>query len=158
MKVWIVATYKKNELKRLENNLLSQGFNYFNPVINIKSHNHRFKEEPMFPGYIFINADIENYQKIKYTKGISSVIRFNKNIAIVEDDEIDELRKIQHDSFTEPISPKVFIGQEAVLTNGPLKGALVTIASMPRNDRVNIFIHILGTKRKISAFLKEIKF
>ena len=153
----MVATYKKNELKRLQDNLLNQNFNYFNPKIKTKTHNLLLKQEHMFPGYIFINAEIESYQKIKYTKGISKVIGFNKNIAILSDDEIEELKDIQNNSFTEPISPKVFIGQETVMIDGPLKGSLVTIASMPRKDRVNIFIHILGTKRRISASLSEIK-
>ncbi len=152
----MIATYKKNEIKRLHDNLLIQNFNYFNPKIRTKRHNLLLKEEPMFPGYIFIHADTKNYQKIKYTKGISKIIRFNKNIAILNDDEIEELRRIQDHSFSEPISPKVYIGQETTMTDGPLKGSLVTIASMPRKDRVNIFIHILGTKRRISASLNEI--
>ena len=66
MKVWMVATYKKNEIKRLQENLHNQDFDYYNPIIQTKLQNSPVKEEPLFPGYIFINARIENYQKIKY--------------------------------------------------------------------------------------------
>jgi len=157
MKVWIVATYKVNELKRLYTNLQNQDFNYYNPKIRIKNHNHTIKKEPMFPGYIFINSDISNYYKIKYTKGISSIIRFNNNIAIMSNDEIDELKRIQEKSFQNPVSPKIIIGQETVISDGPLKGLFVTIASMPIKNRVNVFIHMLGSKRRITASLSEIK-
>ena len=156
MKVWMVATYKINQLKRLQENLKNQAFEYYNPKIKIRSLNLSPKEELLFPGYIFIKACLENYQKIKYTKGISKVIRFNNSTAILDDSEINELKRIEDDSFSQPIIQKVFVGQEAVMSEGPFKGSLVTIASLPKNDRVNIFIHVLGTKRKIITPIKEI--
>lgn len=156
MKVWMVATYKINELKRLQDNLKNQAFEYYNPKIKVRNLNLSPKEEPLFPGYIFINANPEYYQKIKYTKGITEVIRFNKSIAILHNNEINELKKIEDHSFAEPFIQKIFVGQEATMSKGPFKGSLITIASLPKNDRVNIFLHILGTKRKIMTPLKEI--
>ena len=157
MKVWIVATYKNNELKRLKDNLQNQDLEYYHPKINTKKYNLTPKEEPLFPGYIFIYSCIKNYSKIKYTRGISKIIRFNNNIATLEDDEIFELKKIESESFSKPIIQKIFIGQEATMSEGPLKGSFITIASLPNKDRVNIFIHILGKKRKVIASLNEIK-
>ena len=157
MKVWIVATYKNNELKRVKDNLQNQDLEYYHPKINTKKYNLTPKEEPLFPGYIFIYSCIKNYSKIKYTRGISKVIRFNNNIATLEDDEIFELKKIQSESFSKPVIQKMFVGQEATMSEGPLKGSFISIASLPNKDRVNIFIHILGKKRKVTASLNEIK-
>ena len=157
MKVWIVATYKINELKRLQENLQNQDFEYYHPKIKIMNQNLLVKEEPLFPGYIFIYSCIKNYSKIKYTRGISKVIRFNNNIAILDDDEIFELKKIESKSFSKPIIQKIFVGQEATMSEGPLKGSFISIASLPNKDRVNIFIHILGKKRKVTTSLSEIK-
>ena len=157
MKVWIVATYKNNELKRVKDNLQNQDLEYYHPKINTKKYNLTPKEEPLFPGYIFIYSCIKNYSKIKYTRGISKVIRFNNNIATLEDDEIFELKKIESESFSKPIIQKIFVGQEATMSEGPLKGSFISIASLPNKDRVNIFIHILGKKRKVTASLNEIK-
>jgi transcription antitermination factor NusG len=157
MKVWMVATYKTNEFKRLKENLQNQEIEYYHPKINTKKYNLIPKEEPLFPGYIFIHSSIENYSKIKYTRGISKVIRFNNHIATLEDDEIFEIKKIESESFSKPIIQKIFVGQEAKMSEGPLKGSFITIASLPNKDRVNIFIHILGKKRKVTASLNEIK-
>jgi len=157
MKVWMIATYKINELKRLKNNFQNQDLEYYHPKINTKKYNSTSKEEPLFPGYIFIYSEIENYSKIKFTKGISKVIRFGNNIATLEDDEIYELKKIESESFSKPIIQKICVGQEATISEGPLRGTFVTIASLPNKDRVNIFLHILGNKRKVTAFLDEIK-
>jgi transcription antitermination factor NusG len=157
MKVWMTATYKINELKKLKYNLQNQDLEYYHPRVNTKKNNLVPKEEPLFPGYIFIYSEIENYSKIKYTRGISEVIRFNNNIAILEDNEINELKKIESESFLKPITQKIFVGQEGAISEGPFKGSFVTIASLPYKDRVNIFLHILGKKRKVTAFLDEIK-
>ena len=53
MKVWMVATYKINELKRLQENLHNQNFDYYNPKIITKKQNLSAKEESLFPGYIY---------------------------------------------------------------------------------------------------------
>ena len=50
MKVWMVATYKINELKRLQENLHNQNFDYYNPKIIAKKRNLSAKEESLFPG------------------------------------------------------------------------------------------------------------
>lgn len=157
MKIWMVATYKINQLKRLQENLQNQHFNFYNPTINIVKDNLSSIEELLFPGYIFIHANLDNYQKIKYTKGISNIIKFDQNIATVTDEEILELRKIEKNSISDPIIQKIYIGQEGTMIEGPLRGSLISIASLPKNERINIFVHILGTKRKVSASLSEIK-
>ena len=69
----------------------------------------------------------------------------------------DLYKKIENKSFLNPILQKVFIGQEGTISDGPFKGSLITIASLPKKERVNIFIHILGTKRRVTASLREIK-
>ncbi len=153
----MVATYKINELKRLQENLHNQNFDYYNPKIITKKQNLSASEEPLFPGYIFIYEFLENYQKIKYTKGISNVINFNNKIAIVSEDEINEIKFLEKESFTKPIVQKLSVGQEATMSEGPFKGSLITIASLPKKDRVNIFVHILGTKRTVTASLSEIQ-
>ena len=159
MKVWIVATYKINELKRLKSNLNNQGFNYYLPKIRIKQHiASNFTEELLFPGYVFIHADKENYSKIKYTKGIKKVIQFSNIVAALDDKDINDIKKIEINSFKTPILQKIKIGQEAIIGDGPLKGSFITIASLPCKERVDIFIHILGRKRKVSALLNEINF
>ena len=51
----------------------------------------------------------------------------------------------------------MLLGQEAILKDGPFKKSLVTIASMPKNDRIDVFIHILGTKRRATVSLAEVR-
>ena len=57
MKVWMVATYKANELNRLKDNLQNQDLEYYHPKINTKKYNLTPKEEPLFHNiFLFIQV------------------------------------------------------------------------------------------------------
>ena len=158
MKFWLVATYKINENKRLESNLSSQNFDYYLPKIKIKKPDSNLKKEVLFPGYVFIKARFEDYSLIKYTKGIKKVVKFGKNIPRLTDYEVKSIKSIEKLSNSKPIIPKINIGQEALVTDGPFKGTLVKIFSLPSKERIEVLLTILGSSRKVSILNKNLVF
>ena len=158
MKYWLVATYKINESKRLESNLLNQNFDYYLPKIKIKKADSNLKEEVLFPGYVFINTRLEDYSLIKYTKGIKKVVKFGKNIPRLTDYEIKNIQSIEKLSNSKPIIPKINIGQEALVADGPFKGILVKVCSLPSKERIEVLLTILGSLRKVSILNKDLVF
>ncbi len=155
IKKWIVATYKINEIKRVEDNLLNQEFDYYLPKIILKNINSNPKEELFFPGYIFIHTSIANYSALKYTKGIKSILKFGESISYITESEIKEIKMIEKESKINPITSQISIGQEIIIANGPLKGSLAKICSLPYKKRVDIFISILGSFRRVNISLKD---
>ena len=91
-KNWLVATYKINEVRRVESNLLNQKFDYYLPKITTKKINSNPKVEVLFPGYIFVNTSFENYSALKYTMGIRNIIKFGDNISCISDEEIEAMQ------------------------------------------------------------------
>jgi transcriptional antiterminator RfaH len=158
MSYWLVATYKINEVKRVESNLLNQSFDYYLPKIVIKKSNLKPKEEAMFPGYIFINTSIENYASVKYTKGIRNIIKFGENIPYMTNDEIKSIDVIEKSSRSEPLTPQIQIGQEVDIIGGSLKGNIAKICSLPSEKRVGILLHLLGSTKKIDIPEKDIAY
>ena len=158
MKYWLVATYKINEIKKAERNLSNQNFEYYLPKIKVKKSNSNFKEEILFPGYVFIKTRLEDYSFVKYTKGIKKVVKFGKNIPRLTDNEINSIRSIEKLSNSEPITLKINIGQAAVVTNGPFKGTLVKICTLPSKERSKVLLTILGSLRKVSILNKDLVF
>ena len=156
MNNWLVASYKLNEVARLELNLQNQSFDYYLPKIVLKKLNSNHKEELMFPGYIFINTDPANYAALKYTKGIKNILKFGKSIPTMSKDDIEGIMKIECESKNNPISTKYIIGKEVVIKGGSLKGNLVKICSLPSAKRVNIFIHLLGSKRQVNISIEDL--
>jgi transcription antitermination factor NusG len=156
MKYWVVASYKINEIKRVERNLSNQNFVYFLPKIITKKFNSSVKEEVLFPGYIFINTSFEKYSLLKYTTGIKNVIKFGTNIPFLIDDEIKSIKMIEKASILDPEVSEVQIGQVAIISKGFLKGSMVKICSLPSKKRIDILLSILGSTRRVNIALNDL--
>ena len=158
MKYWLIASYKINEINRLITNLLNQKFNYYLPRIIVKKIDSGVKEEMLFPGYIFINTELENYSNLRFTRGIKNVIKFGNNIPCMTDDEIESIKIIENASKIDPITSRIYIGQEATIARGFLKGLTVKICSLPSKNRIDILLHILGGKKRVNVSEKDLLF
>ena len=157
-KNWLIALYKINEVKRVEVNLINQNFDYYLPKITTKKINSKPKEEILFPGYIFVNTSIKNYSALKYTIGIKNIIKFGSKISCISDKDIKAMQIAEKKSKTDPISSKIEVGQDVLISSGYLKGNIVKICSLPSRKRIGILLTFLGTERKISISEKDIIF
>ncbi len=158
MKYWLVATYKINKIKIVEANLLNQNFEYLLPKITTKKINSSPVLELLFPGYIFINTSFNNYSKVKFTKGIKDIIKFGSNFSYMTNKDINIIREMEELSKLEPIESNIKIGQKAIITKDSFKGSIVTISSLPKKERVNVLLNLLGSKRKISISVNDLAF
>ncbi len=156
MNNWLVASYKINEIQRVETNLLNQNFDYYLPRITTKKTNSNSKNEVLFPGYIFVHTSFKNYSALKYTMGIKNIIRFGENFSYLTDEEIKKIRIIEESSKFKPITPKVRIGQEMHVARGSFKGIIVKICSLPSKERVDVLMSFLGSVRKVNIQLNEL--
>ena len=160
MKYWLVATYKTNEVKRLEKNLLNQKFDYYLPKLTLKkiNSNSNLYEEVLFPGYIFINTSIENYSTLKYTLGIKDIVKFGHNIPFICGEEIKAIKAAEKNSKKHPVVSQIQIGQDVTIAKGSLKGSMAKICSLPSKDRVVILLSLLGSMRKVTIAEKDLNF
>jgi transcription antitermination factor NusG len=157
-KKWLVATYKSNEVKRVESNLLNQNFDFYLPKIIIKKINSNPKAEVLFPGYIFINTSLKNYSALKYTSGIRDIIKFGYNISCVSDEEIEAMQMAEKASETDPLALQIQIGQDVMIARGSLTGSIAKVCSLPAKERVEVLLSFLGSMRRISIPEKDLLF
>lgn len=157
MNKWLVASYKINEVDIVQKNLENQNFEYFLPKIFTKKDNSNLlSSDIMFPGYIFINTNINKYSTLQYTKGIKKVLKYGNSISCINEDDIKSIKKIEQTSKVKPIISNIYIGQEVLIKGGFLKDNIVKICSLPANKRIDILIYILGSKRNINISLKQL--
>jgi transcription antitermination factor NusG len=155
-KNWIIATYKLNKLRILERNLLNQKFDYYLPKIITKKVNSSPVEEVLFPGYVFVNTNFENYRSLKYTIGIKDIVKFGDNISCVSDGEIKAMKVIEENSKIIPIASQLKIGQIIFIKEGSLKGNIAKVCSLPSKERIAVFLSFLGSLRRVNIPEKSI--
>ena len=157
-KNWLVATYKINEVRRVESNLLNQEFDYYLPKITTKKINSNPKVEVLFPGYIFVNTSLENYSALKYTMGIRNIIKFGDNISCISDEEIEVMQITEETSKIDPVASQIQIGQDVMIAKGSFAGSIAEVCSLPSKERVGVFLYFLGSMRKINIPEKNLIF
>jgi transcription antitermination factor NusG len=119
------------------------------PKITTKKINSNPKVEVLFPGYIFINTNLEKYSSLKYTMGIKNIIKFGDNISCISDEEIEAMQMAEKTSKIDPVISQIQIGQDALISNGSFKGSIVKICSLSYKKRVGVLLSFLGTYRKV---------
>ena len=157
-KNWLVATYKINEVRRVENNLLNQEFDFYLPKITINKINAKPKVEVLFPGYIFVNTNLENYSALKYTKGVRNIIKFGDNVSCISDEEIEAMQMAEEMSIINPIVSEIKIGQDVIIAKGSLTGVIAKVCSLPSKQRVGVLLSFLGSMRSISISKRDLIF
>jgi transcriptional antiterminator RfaH len=157
-KKWLIALYKRNEVKRVESNLSNQKFDFYLPKITLKKLNTNPKIEVLFPGYIFVNTSLENYSALKYTMGIINIIKFGDNIPSLSSKEIEAMQMAEEKSKIDPVVSQIHIGQDAIISKGSLKGNMVKICSLPSKERIEVFLTFLGSRRKVIIPEKDLIF
>jgi transcriptional antiterminator RfaH len=157
-KNWIVATYKINEIKRVESNLSNQNFDFYLPKITIKKINANPKVEVLFPGYIFINTSFENYSALKYTMGIKNIIKFGDSISCISDEEIEAMQMAEETSKIDPVASQIQIGQDVMIAKGSLTGSIVKVCSLASKERVGVLLSFLGSVRRVTISERDLIF
>ena len=157
-KNWLVATYKINEVRRVESNLLNQEFNFYLPKITIKKINTNPKVEVLFPGYIFVRTSLENYSALNFTIGIKNIMKFGDNVPFISSEEIEAMQMAEDASKIDPVVSQIQIGQEAIIAKGSLAGSIVKVCSLSSKERVNVLLSFLGSMRRVTIPEKDLIF
>lgn len=102
--------------------------------------------KPLFPGYIFARFKFNKfYHRIRFTRGVHSLVMFNNTPAPVDDEIIELIRsRVGSDGFvktTEDLKP----GDVVVIKDGRFKNLCgVFERGMPDADRVRILLNTVS--------------
>ncbi|MDD1746144.1 MAG: hypothetical protein LUQ16_00100 [Methanomassiliicoccales archaeon] len=93
---WFILSSKPKQEFDAEKNLRALDVNVYLPVYNKKIKKNKTKIDrvaPLFSGYLFAQFDIhEFYQKVKYTRGVKTVLGCNEYLWTIADEKIRDIR------------------------------------------------------------------
>lgn len=146
--VWKVVYVASRQEKKVAKQLEWTGIEYFLPLhkkLQQWSDRKKWVEFPLFNGYIFVKPKIAERDKILELSGALAYVRYNGEDALVKDKEIKSLKNIITSGYTlDTIHlPEDFeIGEDVLVTEGPLKGQEVNII---RRNKEEIFLVSFAT-------------
>jgi transcriptional antiterminator RfaH len=154
---WYVIRTNPKQEERAERNLQAWKVETFAPKIK-KLSAHRstgeaqYSEGQLFPGYIFARFALSNLlHKIKFTRGVHSIVSFGSRPIPVDDEIIAVIQsRIAEDGFVtmnEDFRP----GDKVVILDGPLKNITGVFEQGTKEaDRVTIMLNVISYQARIT--------
>ena len=157
---WLVLQSKIHEEERALTNLERQGFIVYHPKILRKKclgGKRVICEESLFPRYIFVSGrtiGAENWRSLRYTYGVSHIVRLGHRFAWAADEVIQALKEQVHLYNLEGEKSMFKKGQKVIVVDGPLKG-LECIFHMPKGEeRALVFLNFLQRQTSLEIPLE----
>lgn len=160
---WYVAYTKPRQEHIALENLEQQQFNAYLPLFkklkkpakNAPSQELIVTHEPMFPRYIFFQQRKaeQSIAKVNYTRGISNIIRFGGELALVPDRVIDAIKIIEHQREQADLDTLNPLKSGARVRLNELSGlqGLEGIVQTSSTKRVTVLLEILGNLREFNV-------
>lgn len=147
---WYALRVKPHKERAVLQRLTSKGIDAYLPMVRVKPKNPRAaKEKPYFPGYMFVEVDLEDTaaNTINWMPGTIGLVSFDGNPAAVPAKLITELtERLAH---IEAVGGIEFDGLEAGdrvrIVEGPFAGyEAIFDMRLPGSDRVQVLLAFLS--------------
>jgi len=153
--VWKVVYVASRQEKKVALRLEKEGIEAFLPLykkLSQWSDRKKWVEFPLFNGYIFVRPTKLQRDKVVQLPGALAYVRYNGGDAEVKDKEIEIIHTILTSGYSlETINtPEDFeIGEQVLVTEGPLKGQKVDILRQNDKEHFLVSFDTLGQSIKI---------
>ena len=106
---------------------------------------------PVFPCYLFARFDLAHMaRQIRYTPGVSSIVRFGEHAAVVPDCVIDELISRCSEGPVDLEKPTLALGAPVTVVDGPFhEFQAVFDGYLSGTERVAVLLKIMNAKRRV---------
>ena len=145
---WYVVHTKIRQEALAMTNLNRQGFECYMPMIKLQKlrrHKATMVDEPMFPRYLFIRLDSsgsgQSWSPIRSTLGVSQLVRFVGQPAVVDSKLIELLRSKEQGRLPEPLFKA---GEKVVVADGPFVGFEAIFQTVDAESRSMILLEMLS--------------
>ena len=143
-------------LKRLDD------LEVFNPRFRSRKATRRgpaWVTESLFPNYLFVRFPFQTMlDPIRYTEGVSSVVRFGDSYPEIPADVIEELRQAFAGSDLPIADGMPRAGDAITITTRAMFGLQgVVLRSLPARQRVQVLLDLLGQTTMVELGLNDLK-
>ncbi len=150
---FIYRWYVLHTRSRFENvvheGLLKKSFDVFLPRVQVRSKRRDRRQlihVPLFPGYIFVNSDLNPYRQLEIVKtaGVVRLVGNTHGPLPVDEQTVASLKIMVQSEQEIRTGRRLSRGEEVMVAAGPLAGVVGTFVRYRGQDRVVVHIQALG--------------
>lgn len=163
LKNWIVVRSKPRSEKIAYAQLIVRGIEAYLPLLKERrkwSDRKKWVEFPLFSSYLFARVEIKNSIFVLQTHGVSSLVKFGEEIAIVQDEVITAIKLAIDGGYLLTPAEYFSAGNAVEVIEGPMAGVKGIVVKLKGKDRLVIKIDAIQQALSIdidTRFIKNIK-
>jgi len=143
---WVAVVVRSRAERRVQTGLAAAGLETFVPWYKVRRNwSDRIKalEHNLFPGYIFCRSTYAQRHLVMSQPGVERVVSFDRQPAIIPDEEIVALRRTVESGL--PMLPWPFLkaGQRVRIDRGVLEGIEGALARDSNSTRIVVSVDVL---------------
>lgn len=157
MTCWYTVYCKARSEAVAETNLRNQEYYVYLPrLLSRRRRSGKWTDciEPLFPRYLFVKprSTVQSLAPIRSTLGVSGLVCFGGQPAVVPDDVIEVLRRRE-----DPVSGACAVedvfqpGDTVTFLDGPFMGIDAVFSRKTRDDRLVVLLEILGKTNSLKV-------
>lgn len=156
---WYVIQAKPHQGDIAERELCKQGYEVWYariPRERIRAGRRALREEPLFPGYLFIRLSMSrsNWGPLRSTYGVARLVSFGAYPLPVPGDVIAEIQKRSIGTQTVPALTR---GDTVSVLSGPWSAIDSVFDEYDGEQRAYVLLNLLGSQQRVSFPLSGIK-
>jgi transcription antitermination factor NusG len=157
---WYALHTRSRHEKSVSLELSQKGIKHYLPLVEtVKKWSDRRKlvEEPLFPGYIFVNISCEDQISALETRGAVQFIGSNGKPWLVPPKQVEAVyialsSKLKCDPY-----PYLKVGANVYVTRGPLKGYHGILIEKNKKHRLILSVHLIGQSIAVEIDAADVK-
>ena len=145
-KQWIAVRSKPRAEKVAFEQLVKKSIETYLPLVKKRrkwSDRKKWVELPLFSSYLFAKIELKESIYVLQTHGVSTIVRFNGNIAVIGNEVIDAIRMALEGGYELEPTEYFTVGDDVEAIEGPMKGAQGIVSRLKGKDRLIIKIDAL---------------
>jgi transcription antitermination factor NusG len=146
---WFALYVKSRHEKRVAVSLDRKGVETFLPTYQKRHRKNQTLELPVFPGYVFCQADNHKIFLIATTPGVFSIVSHGSVPARVPESEIEPIRRMVEAGLMLTPWPYMSRGQVVYVNSGPLRGVEAIVEDGTDKTWLIASVHLL--QRSVAA-------
>jgi transcription elongation factor/antiterminator RfaH len=142
---WYAIYTKHHHEKRIAQLLASKGVRVFLPLyaeLHQWSDRRRWVKLPLFPGYVFVETNLEDRRRILATPGVFRFVSFGPHPEPVPRQEIEDLQRVCENRQLEPC-PFFQVGDRVRVRSGPFAGVEGILVRQKGQTRLVLRVDLL---------------
>lgn len=145
---WLVLRTRSHHENIVERSLLQKQINTYLPRQRVTR---RWKdrrmvlEMPLFPGYVFVQPSLDQFEKIRGIRGSCGFVVQGSKPAPMPQKDLEAVRILVHSGVKLVVDPKLIPGRRVEVIAGPFMGIQGELIRVKSQDRLVINAHLVSS-------------